>query len=113
MVNPPINQKNRKMKKIEFEMPSYEELIEKLNELEKKLDLLTKPKQLDPILTPKKLAEALDKSIRTLQSWREPGKEAIIYSQYGSSVWYTAENVLKFLMEHEFGSTNDGGPSHE
>lgn len=100
------------MNKIEFDIPAIKDLLEKVNELEKKLDLLTKPKQLDPIMTPKKLAEVLEKSTRTLQTWREPGKEAIIFSQYGSSVWYTAKNVLKFLKENEFGS-NNGGKSDE
>ena len=101
------------MKSIEIELPSYEELIQKLNELEMKLDQFTKPKQMEPIMTPKQLAEVLGKSTRTLQSWREPGNEKIAFSQYQSSIWYTAENVMKFLKEIEVSAQNDGGLSHE
>ena len=93
------------MKKIEIEMPSNEELIEKLNELEKKLDLLTKPKQLDPLLSPKELAEVLGRTTRTLQNWRGEEKGPV-YCQFGDNIWYRREDVEDFMLQYRINGNN-------
>lgn len=94
------------MEKIEFKMPAIDEIFRMLENIEQKLDKITKP---DPFigtwLDTKEAAKALGISIRTLQEKRN--RTEIPFSQSGNTIRYRAEDIQKYLMDHFIKSSHE------
>lgn len=96
------------MKKIEFEVPEMEEIIARLDKIDKKIESINKEKSLTGLLlTSKEASKALMVSPRSLQTYRDRG--LIPFIQFGREVRFRPEDIQQFLKDHFVKSNYYGG----
>lgn len=87
------------MKTMIFELPAVDEIITKLDQINKKLESIHKQKTFDGLLlTTKETCQVLKISLRSLQSYRDRG--LIPFIQFGREVRFRPEDLQQFLMDH-------------
>lgn len=83
----------------------YQGLVGMLHAIESKLDKITPEKLSGFTYTSEQVCTMLGISPKTLQTYRD--RKRIGFSQLGSKVWYTAQDVGEFLSKNRF---NPKGP---
>lgn len=87
------------MEKMIFEMPAMDEILAKLDKIEKKLETINKQKSLEGLLlTSKEACVVLKVSARSLQTYRDRGM--IPFIQFGHEVRFRPDDLQRFLMDH-------------
>lgn len=100
------------MKQLKIQIPLLEEIYSKLEVIESKLNSISKRKDQEfSWLNTKEVAELLQVSTRTIQSYRDQG--IIPFSQFGREVRYRSDDIQEFLMNHyvKFNFTERRGDS--
>jgi excisionase family DNA binding protein len=87
------------MNQMIFDVPVMDEILSKLDQINKKLESIHKQKTLDELLlTTKEACQVLKISLRSLQSYRDRG--LIPFIQFGREVRFRPEDLQQFLMDH-------------
>ena len=95
-----------------FEVPAMDEILSKLDQINKKLESIHKQKNLDGSpLTTKEACVVLKISLRSLQTYRDRG--LIPFIQFGREVRFRPEDLQQFLMDHFIRSRFEEGPGNE
>jgi excisionase family DNA binding protein len=96
------------MNKMIFEVPAMDEILSKLDQINKKLESIQKQKTLDGLLlTTKEACQVLKISLRSCQSYRDRG--LIPFIQFGREVRFRPEDLQQFLVDHFMKSRSKGG----
>ena len=77
---------------------SYQELIQKIDEIDRKVSAIKTEKPARRWLTNKEVSEMLSVTGRTLQNYRDNG--VLSFSQVGSKMYYREDDIEKFLQNH-------------
>lgn len=100
------------MNQMIFDVPVMDEILSKLDQINKKLESIHNQKTLDGLLlTTKEACQVLKISLRSLQSYRDRG--LIPFIQFGREVRFRPEDLQQFLMDHFVKAHNMKGGSHE
>jgi len=86
------------MKFLDMNDDFFNELMKRLEEIQKKLESLgSEPEEL--WMDNDQACSYMNVSKRTLQSYRD--RNLIQYSQYGSKIWYKFDWIREFLEKHK------------
>lgn len=100
------------MKTMIFELPAMDEVLSKLDQINKKLESIHKQNTLyGLLLTTKEACSVLKISLRSLQSYRDRG--LIPFIQFGREVRFRQEDLQQFLMDHFIRSRYQEGLKNE
>ena len=87
------------MMQVLFSTEDIQQINEKLDRIDKKIDSVLEIKPDTLIwLTTKQAAQALQITTRTLQTYRDQGM--IPFSQFGREIRYQQSDIQQFLIEH-------------
>ncbi len=87
------------MRQFRFEIPTLQEILDKLEGIDNKIDsVLNKKPDIEIWLTTKEAAQALQVTTRTLQSYRDQG--IIPFSQFRREIRYRQSDIQDFLFDH-------------
>lgn len=77
---------------------SYQELIQRIETIDRKVSALNAEKTGNRWLTNKEVCEMLSVTGRTLQNYRDSG--LLSFSQVGSKLYYREDDIQEFLQNH-------------
>jgi len=87
------------MEKILLPVDEFKELINKIDNLEKKIDSLSKKQPLEETwLDNQEVMQILKIANRTLQEYRSSWQ--LSYSQFGGKIYYRALDIQNHLLKH-------------
>ena len=87
------------MNQMIFDVPAMDEILSRLDRIDKKIESFQKQKTLDgSLLTTKEVCVVLKISLRSLQTYRDRG--IIPFVQFGREVRFRQEDIQNFLNDH-------------
>lgn len=86
-------------KVFQMKIPFFQEILDRMESMEKKLELMAKQSPLEETwLDNQEVAKLLRVTPRTLQNYRDRG--ILPFSQVGSKIYYRAADIQKHLDDH-------------
>lgn len=96
------------MKSIQLNIPFYQEILDKLEDISSKMELMSEKSPLENTwLSNQEVAKLLRVTPRTLQNYRDQG--IIPFSQVGPKIYYKASDIQKHLEDHYVKSSYQKG----
>ena len=87
------------MEQVQLSIPFFKEVLEKLESMERKLEIISKQSPLEETwLDNQEVAKLLKVTNRTLQSYRD--QRILPFSQVSSKIYYRASDIQKHLDDH-------------
>jgi excisionase family DNA binding protein len=100
------------MEKMIFQFPALDEIISRLEKIERKLEETTKSNpKIERLFNTKEVAQALGVSLRTLQEKRN--RREIPFIQYGDIVRFRLSDIEQYFLNHHINVKTMKGSSHE
>lgn len=87
------------MKTIQFEIPGFDELNNRIEELRKQIEELSQEKFCSSWLDNREFCKLLGISTRTAQNYRDRGM--ITFSQIGPKIYYKQAEIEAFLEQYK------------